>query len=159
MIKPAQFAMYAVALSGLSLGILANPFGSSNKKIDPNEIATRIERAETYFQAGNYEGALEASKRIPPHVPRYADIRELRRKSEEALREYKRKIEAGEVEPRTVDRLPAALRDSYFDAKLEFSRGQCQEAYTSMAPVAKYLKNQQDVEIFKACLLTQRKTK
>ncbi|WP_347357030.1 hypothetical protein [Bdellovibrio sp.] len=159
MIKPAQVAMFAVALSGLTLGVLANPFGSSKKKIDPLEVETRIERAESYFHAGNYEGALEASRKIPPHVPRYADIRELRRKSEEALREYKRKIEVGEAEPRTVDRLPAALRDSYFDAKLEFSRGQCQEAYASMTPVAKYLKNQQDVEIFKACLLTQRKSK
>lgn len=159
MIKPANIAMYAVALTGLTLGLIANPFGSKKHKMDPAEIEALHEKAKVYFEAGNYEGALDTSRKIPSHVPKYSDIRELRRKSENALREHKRKIENGEAEPRTVDRLPAALRDSYFDAKLEFSRGQCKEAFAAMSPVAKYLNNKQDDEIFKACLLTQRKTK
>lgn len=152
--------MFVVALSGLSLGLIANPFGSSKKvKVDPAEIEALYQKSQIYFEAGNFEGALDISKKIPKHVPKYSEIRELRRKSEEALREYKRKLKSGEVEPKTVDRLPAALRDSYFDAKLELGRGQCQEAYAAMNPVAKYLNNKQDLEILKACLLTQRKSK
>lgn len=159
MIKPANLAVYFVALTGLSLGLIANPFGSRKTQIPPAEVEALSEKAQGYFEAGNYEGAIETSRKIPSHVPKYSDIRELRRKSEKALREYKRKIESGEVAPRSVDRLPAALRDSYFDARLQFSRGQCKEAFEAMNPVAKYLKNNQDDEIFKACLLTQRKTK
>lgn len=156
--KPAQISIYLVALSGFALGVFANPFSPNREVMAADEAEALHLKARTYFEIGNYEGALAISEKIPRKVPRYSDIRELRRKSESALREYRKKIESGEVVPRSVDRLPAALRDSYFDAHLEFSRGQCRQAYLSMGPVAKYLKNKQDEQIFKACLLTQRKS-
>lgn len=150
---------YLVALGGLTLGLVANPFGNSKPTMPPGEVEDLYGKARAYHEAGNYEGAIEVSRQIPKDVPRYADIHDLKRRSEKALEDYKRRLKNGEARPSTPDRLPAALRDSYYDAKLEFSRGQCREAYAAMAPVAKYLNNQQDMEIFKACLLTQRKTK
>ncbi len=157
--KTQTILTYLVGLGGLTLGLVANPFGPQKAKMDPAQVESLYGKARAYHEAGNYEGALEVSRQIPKGAPRSSDILHLKQSSEQALDEYKRRVKKGEVQPRVPDRLPAALRDSYYDAKLEFNRGQCREAYAAMAPVAKYLKNQQDVEIFKACVLTQRKAK
>ncbi len=156
----AHFVTWGVAIVGLSLGFLGNPFGKKQKPLDAQEIEALYGKTKLYFEVGNFEGALDTAKKLPPNIPpRYADIREIQKQSEEALSEYKQKLKQGTLIPTHVDRLPAALRDSYYDANIEAQRGRCRAAYDNMVPVSKYLNNRADLEIFKRCQLTQRKSK
>lgn len=151
--KSYQIATFFVAVIGLSIGFLGNPFGAKEQKMGPQELDSIYQKTKIYFHAGNFEGAVDAAKKLPKKIPpRYADIREVQRQSEEALKRYKE-------HPRHVDRLPAALRDSYFDAKIEAKQGRCRQAYENMAPVSRYLNNREDLEIFKRCQLTKNKSK
>lgn len=148
------------AVIGLGLGFAKNPFKNRTPSQNPQEVAQFYSKAHQYFEAGNFEGALEASEKIKhPVPPRYADIEELQRKARAQLNEYQKKLKEGKLNPTHVDRLPAALRDSYFDARIEAGQGRCRAAYDNMAPVSKYLKNREDLEIFKRCQLTQNKSK
>lgn len=152
-------AFFCVACAGLTLGVLSDPLNS--KKPRPpelREIEATYVKAKNYFEVGNYEGVLEVSKKLPEKIPpRFADIYDIQKKSMTALQEYKKKLKEGTLAPTHVDRLPAALRDSYYDANIEAQKGKCRAAYDNMAPVSKYLKNRADLEIFKKCQLTRSK--
>ncbi|KHD89956.1 MAG: hypothetical protein OM95_00735 [Bdellovibrio sp. ArHS] len=149
-----------VAFAGLSLGYIAHPFKNKVPEQDHQEVAQFYAKAHQYFAAGNFEGALEASEKIRrPIPPRYADIEQLQRKARGALAEYQKKLKDGKLNPTHVDRLPAALRDSYFDARIEADQGRCRAAYDHMAPVSRYLNNREHLEIFKHCRLTKNKSK
>ncbi|WP_374078131.1 hypothetical protein [Bdellovibrio bacteriovorus] len=158
--KSYQIATFFVAAVGLSIGFLGNPFGAKEHKMGPQELDAIYQKTKIYFHAGNFEGAVDAARKLPKEIPpRYADIREVQRQSEEALKKYKKQLQEGALSPRHVDRLPAALRDSYFDAKIEAKQGRCRQAYENMAPVSRYLNNREDLEIFKRCQLTKNKSK
>ncbi|WII73440.1 hypothetical protein QJS83_06100 [Bdellovibrio sp. 22V] len=157
--KAYHFATVFTAGVGLALGFWAHPFGSG-KKVDTQELERIYQKTKLYFHAGNFEGAADLARKAPKNLPpHYADLRELQKQAEAEIKKYKKQIQEGSLTPTPVDRLPAALRDSYFDATIEAEKGDCRRAYESMAPVSKYLKNREDLEIFKACQLTKNKSK
>lgn len=137
---------------------MGDPFGKKNPLPPAQEIEANYLKSKAYFEKGNFEGALDFARKLPKEVPpRYADIRELEKQAQKALEQHKNKLKVGALSPTPVDRLPAALRDSYFDAAIEAQKGNCRGAYDAMVPVSKYLKNREDLEIFKKCRLTQNK--
>lgn len=155
-----QLVSIVVALGGLSLGFFSDPFGKKEAASDPVEVERSYLKAKIYLDNGNFEGSLAVAKKLPKKLPpRYSDIREIEKQAELALHKYKQKIKEGVVTPSRVDRLPAALRDSYYDATIEAQRGHCRAAYEAMVPVSKYLKNREDLEIFRKCRLTGNKSK
>jgi|GEM_PF-1848100 len=154
-----QIVTFGVALTGFLMGFAGNPFGKKPLKPDPREIEALYQKAKIYFAAGNYEGVVDTAKKLPHEMPpRYADIRQIQQQAEQAVKEYKKRLQDGSLAPSHVDRLPAALRDSYFDAKIEAQKGHCRQAYENMAPVSRYLNNREHFEIFRQCKLTKNKS-
>ncbi|UOF02951.1 hypothetical protein [Bdellovibrio reynosensis] len=154
-----KWLTYSVALSGLLIGYLGNPFGKKEPLPTSQEFEQLYMKSKTYFEVGNFEGVVDLSRKIPKDLPpKYSDIREFERRSKQELEKYKKQLKEGKSFSQEIDRLPAALRDSYFDAQISAQSGRCREAYDHMSPVSRYLGNREDLKIFRKCRLTEKKS-
>jgi hypothetical protein len=131
---------FLTALFGLLIGVCA-PWDASDHQEPSHELQQKM---RDYYRVGNYQGLLDISKHIPKNVPRYKDINELRRVAENNIQYYK-----GKKLP--TDRMPAAVRDSYYDAFLALDRGECFDAYQNMIVVRKYTERALDEAIYSLC--------
>ncbi|MBO9668787.1 MAG: hypothetical protein J7501_18455 [Bdellovibrio sp.] len=131
---------FLAAVIGLLVGV-CTPWEVADPKEPTQELKQKM---RDYYRVGNYQGLLDISKHIPKNVPRYKDIDELRRVAENNIQYYKNK-------KLPTDRMPAAVRDSYYDAFLAMDRGECFDAYQNMIVVRKYTQRALDEAIYSLC--------
>lgn len=139
---------FTAAVLAFCVGYEANPFGQREVKVDVQQIEKLYQKTLLYQSVGNLEGAEDLAQQIHKQHPGYKNVEGL-------LFHFQREKEVISVEKSQVQRLPAALRDSWYDANIAFKEGKCREAYENMRPVSRYLKNKDDLMIFKSCRLTQ----
>lgn len=131
------------ALLAFGLGYRSNPFKITPAR-DLEKVQGQYLKMQEYYYNGNYEGALALGKEINRLVPHYADV-DQQLKMIHAATETRRR-------PSPADRLPAALRDSYYDAKIAFHKGQCEEVKANLRPLGRYEKSFDDEKIYQDCI-------
>lgn len=142
--------MILAALLAFTVGYRSNPFQTSPKP-DLLKLQGQYQRMRDYYYNGNYEGASALAKEISRMAPHYADIDQQLRLNEEALSARTEKIKEGQMRPERSARWPASLRDSYYDAKIAFKKGHCEEVRDHLRPVERYDKKMDSEKMYEVC--------
>lgn len=130
-----------IAVLGLAIGLYGTPAGSKRNQLSKAELTERHNRAQEYLKVGNFEGVIDLTKKVPKDS-HHQDLW--------TLREY---AEAYQIlkKPGLPERLPASIRDSYYDSFIALKKGDCAEAYQNMVHVRKYTGRPLDESIYSLC--------
>lgn len=127
-----RFWQVATALICLLVGYKTDPFHTRQAFRKPSavQITQSIAKIESYIEVGNLEGARALLKSLKKVDPQNQAVGILEGRLKEA-----RPVKA----PQGIDRLPASLRDRYYDSFILAKKGHCQPAHQAFVPIEKYL--------------------
>ncbi len=141
------FFLILAALIAFSVGYRENPFRAAQKS-SSRQIKNKYQKLTAYYDNGNYEGALALAKEIKKVAPHYQELEKFSSLSAEALIDQKNQQAAFRPFPA---RLPASLRDSFYDAKIAFQQGHCEEVLENLKPIERYQKNFKALKVYENC--------
>lgn len=138
------------ALICFIVGFKSDPFRSKQAFKGPNagEITLKITKIESYLEVGNKEGAVALLKSLKKADPHNQVIPIL----EERVQKSRPRLPASEVQ-----RLPASLRDRFYDSMIDARKGRCVEAKAGLKPIERYLKDSKDLSSVIAALCSDGK--